>query len=84
MVASNFVTNQENFKKESCLNVITPFTIIVDVLQLRGVPKTVIWVHQNGGHKQSLGEAWLPWPPPHVATTLTRSNLFPRYSYREK
>ena len=33
--------NQENFK-ELCLNVITPFTIIVVVLQLRDVPLTVI------------------------------------------
>ena len=33
MVASNFAKNQENFKGELCLNVITPFTIIVFVLQ---------------------------------------------------
>ena len=44
-----FSLPRENFKGESCLNVITPFTIIVVVLQLRGVPKTVIWVNQNGG-----------------------------------
>ena len=37
-----FSLPRENFKGESCLNVITPFTIIVVVLQLRGVPKTVI------------------------------------------
>ena len=42
LVASNFAENQENFKGGLCLNVITPFTIIVVVLQLRDVPKTVI------------------------------------------
>ena len=42
LVASNFAKNQENFKGGLCLNVITPFTIIVVVLQLRDVPKTVI------------------------------------------
>ena len=84
MVASNFVTNQENFKKESCLNVITPFTIIVVVLQLRGVPKTVIWVHQNGGAQAVVRGGMAPLAPSPVATTLTRSNLFHRYSYREK
>ena len=46
----------QQFRKESrklqgelCLNVITPFTIIVVVLQLRDGPKTAIWVNQNGG-----------------------------------
>ena len=42
LVASNFEKNQENFKGGLCLNVITPFTIIVAVLHLRDVPKTVI------------------------------------------
>ena len=42
LVASNFAKNQENFEGELCLNVITPFTIILVVLQLRDVPKTVI------------------------------------------
>ena len=37
----------QHFKEELCLNVITLFTIIVVVL--RDVPKTVIWVNQNGG-----------------------------------
>ena len=53
LVASNFAKNQENFKAELCLNVITPFAIIVAVLQLRDVPKTVIWVNQNGGGTSS-------------------------------
>ena len=38
LVASNFAKNQENFKGELWLNVITPFTIIVVVVQLRDVP----------------------------------------------
>ena len=42
MIASNFAKNPKNFKEELWLNVITPFTIIVVVLQLRDVPKTVI------------------------------------------
>ena len=42
LIASNFAKNQENFKGGLCLNVITPFTIIAVVLQLRDVPKTVI------------------------------------------
>ena len=42
LVARNFAKNKENFKGGLCLNVITPFTIIVVVLQLRDVPKTVI------------------------------------------
>ena len=45
-----FRKNQENFRGELWLNVVTPFTIIVVVLQLRDVPKTVIYVNQNGGH----------------------------------
>ena len=49
LVASNFAKNHENFKGGLCLNVITPFTIIVVVLQLRDIPKTVIWIKQNGG-----------------------------------
>ena len=70
--ACNSASNQENFKGELCLNVITPCTIIVVVLQLRDVPKTVIRVNQNGGHKQSLGGGGhgLPTSPLPVATTL--------------
>ena len=66
LVACNSASNQENFKGELCLNVITPCTIIVVVLQLRDVPKTVIRVNQNGGHKQSLGGggARPPYLPP--------------------
>ena len=61
LVANNFAKNRENYKGELCLNVITPFIIIVVVLQSRDVPKTVIRVTQNGG-------AHLPSPP--VATAL--------------
>ena len=63
LVARNFAKNQENFKGELCLNVITPFAIIVVVLQLRDVPKALSWVNQNGGHKQSLGGHAPPGPP---------------------
>ena len=39
---SNFAKNQENLEGELRSNVITSFTIIVVILQLRDVPKTVI------------------------------------------
>ena len=54
-------TSQENYVWTS------PFTISDVVLQLRDVPKTVIGVNQNGGHKQSLG---LP-----VATALMKMRM---------
>ena len=42
LVASNFAKNQEHFKGELCLNVISSVTISVVVLQLRDVPLAVI------------------------------------------
>ena len=64
LVASNFAKNQKNFKGGLYLNVTTRFTIIVVVLQLRDVPKTVIWENQNEGHKQSFGGGTAPLTSP--------------------
>ena len=57
------------------MNVIIPFNVIVVVLQLRDVPKTLIWVSQNGGHKQSLGGARPPWPPRSDGTVFPSSSV---------
>ena len=64
LVASNFAKNQENFKGELCLNVITPFTISAVVLQLRDVPKRVIRVKQNGKVLAVVRGATAPLAPP--------------------
>ena len=64
LVASNFAKNQKNFKGEICFNVITPFTITVVVLQSRDVPKSVIWVNQNGGAQAVVRGSTFPLPPP--------------------
>ena len=42
----------------------TPWTIIVAVLQLRDVPKTIIWLNQNGGAQAVVRGGTVPWPPP--------------------
>ena len=72
LVASNFAKNQENFKGGLCLNVITPFTIIVVVLLLRDVPKTIIWVNQNWVAQVVVRGGTAP-PGPPVATALVET-----------
>ena len=42
LVASYFAKNQENVRRELCLNVIIPFYIIVCCLEASDVPKRVL------------------------------------------
>ena len=71
-----FAKNQENFKGELCLNVITPFTIIVVVLPLRDVNSNLNKPKWGTGAQAVVRGHGSPWPP--VATALPTPRRFLR------
>ena len=59
---SNFANNQENFKRESCLKIIIPFSIIACCLVVTRCSKKAFWMNQNGGAQAVSREGRHPWP----------------------
>ena len=65
LVFSNFAKNRENFKRELCLNVIIPFSVIVGCLVIAWCSKNVFWVDRNGGAQTAVrGGGTAPLCPP--------------------
>ena len=86
-MASNFANNRENFKQESCLRIIIPFSIIACCLVVTWCFKKAFWMNRNRGalavvrggrRSRSLRSDGTPGPT--VATALaTSTKMIPQW-----